>query len=130
MTWTETRSETISAAAPPASVAALTAPTSPSTKTAVRPPPTFDMFTNRTLAAFSAASRASMAPMRPTTSIMPSACFVVFSFIRSHILSLQSFQHDAVPVKQIVRQRRDHGPLVHDHCFRAGRDRIPHLDFR
>ena len=39
MTWTETSSPTFWAAAPPASVAALTAPTSPRTKMETSPPP-------------------------------------------------------------------------------------------
>ena len=73
MTWTEISSPTFSAAAAPASVAAFTAPTSPRTMTVTRPPPTCSLPTSCTLAAFTMASAASMAPTSPFVSTIPSA---------------------------------------------------------
>src|SRR5271166_5370393 len=73
ITWTEMTSPTLPAAAAPASVAALTAPTSPRTITVTKPPPICSRPINRTLAALTIASAASIAPTRPFVSISPSA---------------------------------------------------------
>src|SRR5207302_526758 len=68
ITWTETSSPTRRAAAAPASVAALTAPTSPRTMTVTYPAPMYSLPTSVTLAAFTIASAASTEPMRPLVS--------------------------------------------------------------
>src|SRR5438067_4583198 len=73
MTWTPTSSPTRRAAAAPASVAAFTDPTSPRTIAVTSPASTFCQPTKTTLAAFTIASAASIMPMRPRVSIMPSA---------------------------------------------------------
>src|SRR5581483_8658622 len=73
MTWTETSSPTRRAAAAPASVAALTAPTSPRTITVTYPAPIFSHPTSVTFAAFTMASAASIIATRPLVSIIPSA---------------------------------------------------------
>src|SRR5581483_10617756 len=64
---------TFPAATAPASVAALTAPTSPRTMTVTRPPPICSRPTRRTLAALIMASAASMAPTSPRVSMRPRA---------------------------------------------------------
>jgi hypothetical protein len=61
MTWTDTRSPTVDAVSDPASVAALTAPTSPRTTTATRPSPTSSREMIVTFAAFTIASAAASA---------------------------------------------------------------------
>ena len=76
MTCTEISSPTRSAAAAPASVAALTAPTSPRTITVTRPPPTCSLPIRVTLAALTMASAASMEATRPLVSIIPRACII------------------------------------------------------
>ena len=73
ITWMETISPTFFAAAAPASVAAFTAPTSPRTMTVTYPEPIFSYPMRCTLAAFTMASAASMAPTRPRVSMSPSA---------------------------------------------------------
>src|SRR2546426_1610427 len=73
MTCTDTSSPTRRAAAAPASVAAFTAPTSPRTITVTYPAPIYSLPIRRTLAAFTMASAASTAPMRPLVSISPNA---------------------------------------------------------
>ena len=73
MTCTEINSPTFSAAAAPASVAALTAPTSPRTITVTKPAPTCCLPINVTFAAFTIASAASIAPTKPFVSTIPNA---------------------------------------------------------
>src|SRR5688500_11774449 len=73
ITWTETSSPTRRAAAAPASVAALTAATSPRTIAVTYPAPIFSHPTRVTLAAFTIASAASIMATRPFVSTMPSA---------------------------------------------------------
>src|SRR5688500_201230 len=73
ITCTDASSPTRLAAAAPASVAALTAPTSPRTITVTYPPPTYSLPISRTWAAFTMASAASMAPTNPLVSIRPNA---------------------------------------------------------
>src|SRR5215208_483759 len=73
MTWTDTSSPTRRAAAAPASVAALTAPTSPRTITVTYPAPMYSLATRTTLAALTIASAASIEPMSPRVSTSPSA---------------------------------------------------------
>src|SRR5688500_9558494 len=73
MTWTDMSSPTRRAAAAPASVAALTAPTSPRTSTVTYPAPMYSLPTRTTFAAFTIASAASTEPMRPRVSTIPSA---------------------------------------------------------
>src|ERR1700749_1564022 len=73
ITCTETTSPVLLAATAPASVAALTAPTSPRTITVTRPPPICSRPSRTTLAAFTIASAASIAPTSPRVSIRPSA---------------------------------------------------------
>src|ERR1017187_1034935 len=76
MTTTLDSSPTRRAAAAPASVAAFTAATSPSTKAVTRPLPTFSQPANETFAAFNMASDASKSATSPFVSIMPNACFI------------------------------------------------------
>src|ERR1035438_8574236 len=76
MTTTLDSSPTRRAAAAPASVAAFTAATSPSTKAVTRPLPTFSQPANVTFAAFNMASDASKSATSPLVSIMPNACFI------------------------------------------------------
>src|SRR5574337_1112708 len=59
ITWTETSSPTRCAAAAPASVAALTAPTSPRTITVTYPAPIYSLAMRTTLAVLTIASAAS-----------------------------------------------------------------------
>src|SRR5262249_16800480 len=73
ITWTETSSPTRRAAAAPASVAALTAATSPRTMAVTYPAPIFSQPTSVTFAAFTIASAASIIATRPFVSTMPSA---------------------------------------------------------
>src|SRR5882724_1740758 len=73
MTWTDTTSPILPAAAAPASVAAFTAPTSPRTITVTRPPPICSRPISTTFAALTIASAASMAPTRPRVSTRPRA---------------------------------------------------------
>src|SRR5690349_4095739 len=73
MTWTLTSSPTRCAAALPASVAALTAPTSPATITVTRPPPMLCLPISSTFAALTIASAASIAPTNPFVSTRPNA---------------------------------------------------------
>src|SRR5437660_2007177 len=73
ITCTLTSSPTRRAAAAPASVAAFTAPTSPRTITVTYPAPIYSLPINTTLAAFTIASAASMAPTKPFVSIIPNA---------------------------------------------------------
>ena len=73
MTWTPISSPTRRAAAAPASVAALTAPTSPRTVTSTSPAPTISFPSRTTLAALTIASAASIAPVNPLVSIIPRA---------------------------------------------------------
>src|SRR5882672_4926179 len=77
ITWTDTSSPTRLAAAAPASVAAFTAATSPRTITVTKPPPTYSLPISVTLAALTMASAASIAPIRPLVSTMPSAIMAV-----------------------------------------------------
>src|SRR3954469_5813715 len=69
----ETSSPVLLAAVAPASMAALTAPTSPRTATVTYPPPIDSRPKISTLAAFTIASAASIAATRPRVSISPSA---------------------------------------------------------
>src|SRR5215470_12486813 len=73
ITCTDTSSPTRRAAAAPASVAALTAPTSPRTRTVTYPAPMYSLPTSTTLAALTIASAASTEPISPRVSTMPSA---------------------------------------------------------
>src|SRR5262249_46315319 len=73
ITWTDTTSPTRSAARWPASVAALTAATSPRTIAVTYPPPIFSNPTSSTLAALTIASAASTMPTKPLVSIIPRA---------------------------------------------------------
>src|SRR2546428_7569990 len=73
MTCTDTSSPTRRAAAAPASVAALTAPTSPRTITVTYPAPMYSLPTSVTFAAFTIASAASTDPIKPLVSIIPNA---------------------------------------------------------
>src|SRR5438034_9466231 len=73
ITCTDTSSPTRRAAAAPASVAALTAPTSPRTMTVTYPAPMYSLPTRVTFAALTIASAASTEPMRPLVSTRPSA---------------------------------------------------------
>ena len=59
--------------------AAFTAPTSPRTITVTRPPPTCSLPMSCTLADFTMASAASMAPTRPLVSIIPNAFVSIVS---------------------------------------------------
>src|SRR4029078_484206 len=70
------------AAAAPASVAALTAATSPVTKAVTRPLPTLSQPMNCTFAAFIIASLASTKAIKPLVSIMPSAS-ITFAIVGS-----------------------------------------------
>ena len=69
------------AASAPASVAAFTAATSPSTNAVTSPEPTDCQPMNVTLADFSIASVASNSATSPFVSIIPSACFIVFPLL-------------------------------------------------
>src|ERR1022692_38693 len=73
MMWTATISPTRSAARCPASVAALTAATSPRTIAVTKPPPIFSKPTGPTFAALTMASAASTIATKPLVSIIPSA---------------------------------------------------------
>src|SRR6185503_17285362 len=73
MTCTPISSPTRRAAAAPASVAALTEPTSPRINAVTSPASTFCQLTSVTLAVLSIASAASIMPIRPRVSIMPRA---------------------------------------------------------
>src|SRR5436190_17102072 len=73
ITCTATSSPTRRAAAAPASVAALTAPTSPRTVTVTNPAPMYSLPIRTTLAVFTIASAASIAPTNPFVSIRPKA---------------------------------------------------------
>src|SRR5215207_11004443 len=77
ITCTDTSSPTRRAAAAPASVAALTAPTSPRTITVTYPAPMYSLPINTTLAALTMASAASIEPIRPFVSTIPSASSVI-----------------------------------------------------
>ena len=88
ITWTESNSPTLCAAAAPASVAAFTAPTSPLTRTVTRPPPTCSLPIQVTLAALTIASAASIDPTNPLVSTIPNASFIynllLFTLHSSH----------------------------------------------
>src|SRR5262249_46829662 len=71
------------AAAAPASTAALTAATSPTTKAVTRPLPTLSQPANSTFAAFTIASLASTRATKPFVSIIPSASSVALAIDRS-----------------------------------------------
>ena len=73
MTCTLTTSPMRPPAAAPASVAALTAATSPVTNTSTSPLPTLSQPRNWTLAAFNIASVASTRTTKPLVSIIPNA---------------------------------------------------------
>src|SRR6266536_8295 len=73
ITWTPISSPTRRAAAAPASVAALTDPTSPRTIAVTRPASTFCQPTKTTLAVFTIASAASIMPINPRVSTIPRA---------------------------------------------------------
>src|SRR6185436_9468062 len=73
MTCTLINSPTLRAAAAPASVAALTAPTSPRTKIVTYPAPIYSFPRSVTFAALTIASAASTAPTKPLVSTIPSA---------------------------------------------------------
>src|SRR3954447_3679851 len=73
MTCTDTSSPTRRAAAAPASVAALNAPTSPRTITVTNPAPMYSLPTRTTFAALTIASAASTEPINPRVSTIPSA---------------------------------------------------------
>src|SRR5947207_3996257 len=73
MTWTPTSSPTRRAAAAPASVAAFTEPTSPRTIAVTRPASTFCQPTKTTFAVLTMASAASIMPINPRVSTIPSA---------------------------------------------------------
>src|SRR4029077_21076311 len=73
ITCTAINSPTRRAAAAPASVAALTAATSPRTSAVTYPEPIFSQPTSETLAAFTMASDASIIATKPRVSIIPKA---------------------------------------------------------
>src|SRR3954468_12350381 len=73
MTCTPTSSPTRRAADAPASVAAFTEPTSPRTMAVTRPASTFCQPTKTTFAVLTMASAASIIPIKPRVSIIPSA---------------------------------------------------------
>src|SRR5262245_11389439 len=73
ITCTETSSPTRRAAEAPASVAALTAATSPRTITVTYPAPMYSLPTSTTFAALTIASAASIDPTSPLVSTIPSA---------------------------------------------------------
>src|SRR4051812_24028385 len=73
MTCTDTSSPTRRAAAAPASVAALTAPTSPRHMTVTYAAPMYSLPISVTLAVLTMASAASTDPMRPLVSMRPRA---------------------------------------------------------
>src|SRR2546427_8799751 len=79
MTCTATSSPTRRAAAAPASVAALTAPTSPRTITVTYPAPIYSLPIRTTLAALTIASAASIEPTNPLVSIIPKASLAMRS---------------------------------------------------
>ncbi|CYU65433.1 Uncharacterised protein [Streptococcus suis] len=87
MTWTDTSSPTRCAAAAPASVAALTAPTSPRTKTVTKPPPTCSFPIKVTLAAFTIASAASIDPINPFVSIIPNASDTIVVLLFKNLIN-------------------------------------------
>src|SRR5258706_9294431 len=98
MTWTPMSWPTRRAAAAPASVAALTDPTSPRTMAVTRPASTFCQPTNTTFAVLTIASAASIMPMRPRVSTMPSA-----SPISTLLLSAMKETLNAEPAKLAER---------------------------
>src|SRR4030095_14742862 len=73
ITCTAISSPTPRGAAAPASVAALTAATSPRTSAVTYPEPIFSQPTSETLAAFTMASDASIMATKPRVSIIPNA---------------------------------------------------------
>src|SRR6201986_1221168 len=81
MTWTETSSPTFDAVSAPASVAALTAPTSPVIVTDTSPSPTSWRPTIVTLAALTMASPAASAATYPLVSISPIALSAIFTLL-------------------------------------------------
>src|ERR1035437_2288485 len=82
ITCTLTTSPILAAASAPASVAAFTAATSPSTKAVTSPEPTDCQPVNVTFADLSMASVASNRATRPFVSIIPSACFIASSLLQ------------------------------------------------
>src|ERR1700684_2845739 len=81
MTCTEMSSPTLVAVSAPASVAALTAPTSPVIVTETRPSPTCSRPTMVTLAALTMASPAASAATYPLVSINPIALSAITEFL-------------------------------------------------
>src|SRR5579863_5973126 len=81
MTCTEMSSPTLVAVSAPASVAALTAPTSPTIVTETRPSPTCSRPTMVTLAALTMASPAASAATYPLVSINPIALSAIADFL-------------------------------------------------
>src|SRR5262247_3297805 len=79
ITCTLTNSPTRRAAAAPASVAALTAATSPRTIAVTNPAPIFSQPTSVTFAALTIASAASIIATRPLVSTIPSASPMLYS---------------------------------------------------
>src|SRR5258706_4002037 len=79
MTCTATSSPTRRAAAAPASVAALTAPTSPRTVTVTNPAPMYSLPISTTFAVFTIASAASIAPTSPLVSTIPRASMTSYA---------------------------------------------------
>ena len=73
------------AAAQPASTAAFTAPTSPRTITVYKTGTDFSGAFYVTLAAFTIASAASIAPTKPFVSTVPNALFMIISFIFTNL---------------------------------------------
>src|SRR5262245_16415546 len=99
MTCTPTSSPTRRAAAAPASVAALTDPTSPRTMAVTSPASTFCQPTKTTLAVFTIASAASIMPTRPRVSTSPSASPISrLSAIDSGVRGLRSPHRLYIPL--------------------------------
>src|SRR5947209_9866696 len=124
MTCTDTISPTVDAVSAPASVAALTAPTSPWMTTDTSPSPTSSRPMMLTLAALTMASAAASAATYPLVSIIPSA----FSAI-TVLLSCAGRRGCSRLVDRADDQRIDGGMILEPaRCDRAGGDQHPLAD--
>ena len=104
ITCTFTTLPTLAAAAWEASMAAFTAPTSPSTRTVTLPPFTLTMSARETFAAFKALSRASTAATKPYVSIIPNA-FMLYLSVKT--CSLPFTLWDYLPqILRLLQMRR------------------------
>src|SRR5262245_40006385 len=134
MTWTPTSSPTRRAAAAPASVAALTDPTSPRTMAVTKPASTFCQPTKTTFAVLTIASAASIMPIKPRVSTSPSASPISalgVSAIPSPAGSLRDFPsscdryrvHDAFDLDELhdIDQVRHDARMVRQHADASAR---------